>query len=338
MKAVGVQRALSIEDPTSLVDLTLPVPEPGPHDLLVQVEAISVNPADYRVRQRKADDGRAAVLGWDVAGTVIAMGPEVRSTFRPGDAVYYAGDLERPGANSEFHVVDARIVGHRPRSLSAAESAALPLTALTAWEALFDRMGLGPGGHRVARNLLIVGGAGGTGSMAIQLAGLVPDLTIIATASRPSSQTWCRRLGADLIIDHFGDMRRQLRDHGHEQVDAILLLQDPDAHFPTAAQLLAPQGVICSIVPFERAPDLNVLMRKSATFAWEFMFTRPMWRTPDIEAQGRILDQVSALIDAGKVASAMTETLRPINAQNLRTAHRLLEGRRVIGKITLAGF
>jgi zinc-binding alcohol dehydrogenase family protein len=207
MKAVGLYKALPIDDPEALVDVTVPVPQPGPMDLLIRVEAISVNPADYRMRKRKADDGKLAILGWDVAGTVVSVGAKAPPGFRRGDAVYYAGDLDRPGGNSEYHVVDARIVGHRPAKLTPAQAAAVPLVALTAWEALFDRLGFSTTVPPRLKSLLIVGGAGGTGSMAIQMARLVPDLRIIATASRRESQAWCRKLGADHVIDHFKDMR-----------------------------------------------------------------------------------------------------------------------------------
>jgi len=338
MKAIGVYKALPIDDRNALVDLEVPVPIPGALDLLVQVQAISVNPADYRVRGRKPDDGNYAILGWDAAGTVIAVGSGVSQKFSLGDAVYYAGDLNRPGTNSEFHVVDSRIVGHSPRTLSVEQAAAVPLAALTAWEALFDRMGLSISGNNRLHSLLIVGGAGGTGSMAIQLASLIPDIIVIATASRPESRSWCYSLGAAEVIDHFGDMRQQLAQLGHHSVDAILLLNDSDGHFPSVAQILAPQGHLCSIVPFDTAPDLNLIMRKSATFSWEFMFTRPMFTTADITAQQTILNQVAALIDAGRIVSVTSETLKPINAHNLRMAHHRLETRRTLGKVTLTGF
>lgn len=338
MKAVGLYKALPIEHPEALADLEIPVPIPGALDLLIRVQAISVNPADYRVRGRKADDGQFAILGWDVAGTVVSTGSNASAEFKPGDAVYYAGDLTRPGANSEFHVVDSRIVGHRPRKLSAAEAAAVPLTALTAWEALFDRMGFSRTEPNRLQNLLIVGGAGGTGSMSIQLAKLIPGMRVIATASRPESQAWCRNLGADDVIDHFGDMRAQLQSLGLPHADAILVLNDPDRHFPVLAEILAPQGTLCSIVPFKETPDINSTMRKSATFVWEFMFTRSMFGTSDINAQRDILNTVANLIDAGRIKSAATQDLGTITAENLRTAHGRLESERTIGKLTLTGF
>ena len=338
MKAVGLYNGWPIDHPEALLDLVVPVPTPEPLDLLVRVEAVSVNPADHRVRERKVDDGELAILGWDVAGTVLSVGLGASCEFTPGDAVYYAGDLSRPGANCEIHAVDSRLVGHRPRTLSATEAAAVPLTALTAWEALFDRMGFSRTGHNRLQSLLIVGGAGGTGSMAIQLAKLIPGLRVMATASRPESQAWCRRLGADDVIDHFGNMSEQLANLGLPHVDAILLLNDPDRHFPVLAEILGAQGSLCATVPFKSAPDINSMMRKSATFVWEFMFTRPLFGTDDIVAQRDILNTVAGLIDAGDIQSAANQDLGVINAENLRAAHRQLESKRTIGKLTLTGF
>jgi zinc-binding alcohol dehydrogenase family protein len=337
MKAVGLFRALPIEDPESLIDRELPVPTPRETDLLVRVEAISVNPVDFRVRKRKADDGAFAVLGWDVAGEVVAVGSTV-SGFAVGDAVFYAGDLKRPGANSEYHVIDAAIVGHRPKTLDAARAAALPLTALTAWESLFERIGLSKDGAPVNKSLLIVGGAGGVGSIAIQLARLVPGLDVIATASRSESRKWCEKLGAHAVIDHFGDMGAEIAELGRPAPDLILILNDPDRHYPAIADILAPQGRICSIVPFSTPPNLNLLQQKSASFAWESMFTRAVFNTPDKDVQGKILNEVAAMIDDGRLVSTAAEALGTINAENLRLAHARLERGRTIGKIVLAGF
>lgn len=222
--------------------------------------------------------------------------------------------------------------------MSAAAAAALPLTALTAWEALFERLGLSPEKATKPKTLLIVGGAGGTGSMAIQLARLVPGLTVIATASRPESRAWCEKLGADAVIDHFGDMQTQLATLGQPGVDFILILNDPDRHYPVLVEILAPQGKICSIVPFTASPDMNLIMRKSATFAWEFMFTRSMFATADMAEQRIILNSTAKLIDEGRLISPFSENLGPINAANLRTAHARLEAGRTIGKLVLSGF
>ncbi|QRM33132.1 zinc-binding alcohol dehydrogenase family protein [Microvirga sp. VF16] len=337
MKSIGLFKSLPIKDPNSLIDRDLPEPTPGDADLLVRVAAIAVNPADCRVRRHKADDGQFAVLGWDVAGEVIKVG-RTASGFSAGDAVYYAGDLTRPGGNSEFQAVHAAIVGHRPKSITPAEAAALPLTALTAWEALFERLGLSLTGLAGDRTLLIVGAAGGVGSMAIQLARLVPGLTVVATASRPQSRAWCERLGAHAVIDHFGDMAAQLTALGRPAPELILLLNDPDRHYPVLAEVLAPQGRICSVVPFDHPPDINLIMRKSAGFMWEFMFTRPMFATADRARQGAILNAIAAMIDDGRLVSTATETLGLINAANLRVAHARLESGRTLGKLVLSGF
>lgn len=338
MKAIGLYKALPIEHPDALIDIDVSMPKPDALDILVRVEAISVNPADYRVRTTKADDGELVILGWDVAGVVVATGSKVSNDFSVGDEVYYAGDLTRAGANSEYHVVDSRIVGHRPNSCSVTEAAAIPLTALTAWECLFDRIGFSQVHNERFKTLLIVGGAGGTGSMAIQLAKLIPNLKIIATASRPESQAWCRSIGADEVINHFGDMQAQLATLDLSSVDAILIFNDPDKHFATLAEIIAAQGTICSIVPFTTAPNINAIMRKSVTFVWEFMFTRSMFHTADISAQRDILNAVANLIDTGQIKSAATQDMGTINAHNIRTAHQQLESKRTIGKLTLTGF
>lgn len=337
MKAIGIERALPAQDPNAFVERDVPVPTPDAQDLLVHVQAISVNPADYRQRKRKEDDGNFAVLGWDVAGEVVGMGPDAVG-FQTGDKVYYAGDLNRPGANSEYHVVDAALVGHQPTALSASAAAALPLTALTAWEALFERLGLSPQHSADGRVLLIVGGAGGVGSMAIQLARLVPGLTVIATASRPDSRAWCENMGAHAVIDHFQDMGAQIAALGLPAPDLVLMANDPDRHFANLAALIASQGALCSIVPFQHPADMNLLMRKSVRFVWEFMFTRSMFATSDRGRQGQILNKVAALIDQRRLRSTTGELLGPITAANLGLAHARLEQGRTIGKLVLAGF
>lgn len=337
MKAIGHFRALPIEDPEALIDREIEIPRPRDTDLLVRVEAISVNPVDFRVRKRKADDGEFAVLGWDVAGEVVEVGPSV-SSFTVGDAVFYAGDIRRPGANSEYHAVDAALVGHRPKSLSAAQAAALPLTTLTAWESLFERIGLKRDGAPIDKSLLIFGGAGGVGSMAIQLARLVPGLDVIATASRPESREWCKKLGAHAVINHFGDVGAELEAIGHPAPNFVLMLNDPDRHYPIVSDVVAPQGKICSIVPFVSPPDLNKLQPKSASFVWESMFTRPVFNTSDKGVQGEVLSEVAAMIDDGRLISTVAEAFGTINAENLRRAHAQLEQGRTIGKIVLASF
>jgi NADPH:quinone reductase len=338
VKAVGLYRYLPIDHPESLLDLEVPEPKPTARDLLVEVKAIAVNPVDYKTRAPKADvEAAPRILGWDVAGVVGAVGPDA-TLFAPGDAVYYAGSRTRPGGNSERHLVDERIVGRKPRNLGFGEAAALPLTTLTAWEALFDRLGISRTGGHAGRSLLIIGGAGGVGSIAIQLAHKLARLTVIATASRPESVAWVRKRGAHEVIDHSRDLVAQLASLGRPTVDYILCLNSTDHHFPAFAPIIAPQGKICAIVNTQRPVDLSPLMQKSATFAWELMFTRPMFQTADMMAQHDCLDEVAALIEAGTLETTATTRLGPINAANLKRAHALLEGGHVIGKIVLEGF
>ncbi|KVF71000.1 zinc-binding alcohol dehydrogenase family protein [Burkholderia diffusa] len=338
MKAVGLTRYLPIDDPQALVDVELPQPVPGPRDLLVKVEAISVNPVDTKVRAPKPQvEETPRVLGWDAAGTVVAVGAEV-TMFRPGDEVFYAGSITRPGANSAFHTVDERIAAIKPRSLDFAASAALPLTALTAWEALFDRLRVSPQGADAGKSVLIIGGAGGVGSIAIQLAKTLAKLHVIATASRPASAEWVRSLGADEVVDHFGDLPAQLREIGHANVDYVLIFNDTDRHFPAAAEVIRPQGGICTIVENEKPIPVELLKAKSAAFHWEFMFTRAMFETPDMIEQHKILSEVARLVDGGTLRTTLGEQLGTINAANLRRAHQLLEAGRAIGKLVLSGF
>ncbi|KUZ40949.1 zinc-binding alcohol dehydrogenase family protein [Burkholderia territorii] len=338
MKAVGLTRYLPIDDPQALVDVELPQPVPGPRDLLVKVEAISVNPVDTKVRAPKPQvEETPRVLGWDAAGTVVAVGAEV-TMFRPGDEVFYAGSITRAGANSEFHTVDERIAAIKPRSLDFAASAALPLTALTAWEALFDRLRVSPQGADAGKSVLIIGGAGGVGSIAIQLAKTLGKLRVIATASRPASAEWVRSLGADDVVDHFGDLPAQLRAIGHANVDYVLIFNDTDRHFPAAAEIIRPQGGICTIVENDKPIPVELLKAKSAAFHWEFMFTRAMFETPDMIEQHKILSEVARLVDGGTLRTTLGEQLGPINAANLRRAHQLLEAGRAIGKLVLSGF
>ncbi len=338
MKAIGLTRYLPIDNPKSLEDIELPTPTPAGRDILVKVEAISVNPVDTKVRAPKDKvEPAPRVLGWDAAGTVAAVGPDV-TLFKVGAPVYYAGSIMRAGANSEFHLVDERIVGHMPSSLDFANAAALPLTTITAWEALFDRLGIAPDGSDEAKSVLIVGGAGGVGSIAIQLARRLAKLTVVATASRPESADWCRQLGAQHVIDHYQDIPAQLKAVGVPQVDYVLCLNDTDEHFPALAEAIAPQGKICSIVENARPLEIGLLKSKSATFVWEFMFTRAMYETPDMIAQHKLLTEVARLVDAGTLRTTVGEVLGPINAVNLRRAHAQLEGGRTIGKLVLAGF
>lgn len=339
MKAVGLFKYLPIGDPESLLDLELPQPAPGARDLLVKVEAISVNPVDCKRRAPNPKVETAArVLGYDAAGVVHQVGAGV-TLFKPGDRVYYAGDVTRQGCDSEYHLVDERITGFMPASLDFTQAAALPLTAITAWEALFDRLHVPAPPHaQPQRSVLIIGGAGGVGSIAIQIASKVAGLKVIATASRPESMKWCRDLGASEVVSHFGDLVANVRATGVKQVDYVLIFNDLDQHFKAAAELLAPQGGICSIVRPSAPLDTAPLMSKSSMIAWEFMFTRPSQATPDMIEQHRLLTEVARLVDQGVIRTTLNTSLGTINAANLKKAHALIEGGRSIGKVVLGGW
>lgn len=339
MKAVALTQYLPIEHPESLFDTELPKPQPTGRDLLVAVKAISVNPVDTKLRApREGVEPEPRVLGWDAAGVVEAVGPEV-SLFRPGDRVFYAGDITRPGSNSEFQLVDERIVGTMPASLDFEAAAALPLTAITAWEALFDRLKVPAQADPARRrSLLVIGGAGGVGSMAIQLAGKVAGLDVIATASRPESEKWVRDLGAAHVVNHFGDIPAQLQEIGYAQVDYVLVLSDSDRHFPAAGTVIAPQGLICLIVKNEAPLDVAPLMGKSAGLVWEMMFARSLFKTDDMSKQHELLNEVARLIDSGRIKTTLNQVLTPINAVNLRRAHAAVEAGNMIGKMVLRDF
>jgi zinc-binding alcohol dehydrogenase family protein len=336
MKAVAFTHALPITDTNALQDIELPVPVPRHHDLLVEVRAVSVNPVDTKLRRWSEPLGEPRVLGFDAAGIVRGIGPEVVN-FSVGDEVYYAGVPDRPGTNAEFHLVDDRIVGHKPRTLSFAEAAALPLTSLTAWEMLFDRFKI-PRDQGVGGTLLIVGGAGGVGSMAIQLAVQLTDMTVVATASRPETTEWCRALGAHHVINHNHDMGKQLADLGLAAPESIFCVSHERLHFKKLTEMLAPEGAIGVIESNAGPLDVSALMRKCGTLHTEFMFARGMLKTPTISAQHRLLEAVAHLVDHGTLRTTMTEHYGVINAENLRRAHAAVEEARVRGKIVLEGF
>jgi hypothetical protein len=336
MRAIVARRALPCSDPSCLVELELAEPSPGPHDLLIQVEAVAVNPVDTKVRASLPPDGPPRVLGWDGAGTVLAAGGAV-SGLGVGDRVWFAGDITRAGCQAERVAVDARLCARRPGSLTAAQAAALPLTGLTAWEALFDRLGNDPEGADAGRSLLLLGGAGGVGSIAIQLARRA-GLRVVASASRPESRAWVEELGADAVVDHRDPLAPQLAALGLPQVDQIACFSDTDSHWAAMAELIRPQGAIVAIVGNREPLDLNLLKAKSVSFHWEYMFTRAQFRTPDMARQGEILARLAQLVDGGAVRSTATRVLEPIDAANLRLAHGLLEEGRMIGKLVLHGW
>jgi len=337
MRAIGYQDSLPIDDPRSLVDIELPKPEPTGRDILVEVRAISVNPVDAKVRRRaKPEAGAWKVLGWDAAGTVVGVGAKVEA-FKPGDDVFYAGAIGRPGANAQFHLVDERIVGRKPASLDWAQAAALPLTAITAWEMLFDRLEVrrpAPGG---APALLIIGGAGGVGSIAVQLARRLTDLSVIATASRPETREWALALGAHHVVDHATPLAAEVAALGLGAPCFVFSTTNTGSHLQEIAQLIAPQGRF-GLIDDPPGLDVNPFKGKSVSVHWESMFTRSTFETPDMGAQGALLGEVSRLVDEGVIRTTLSERFGAINAENLRRAHALIESGRAKGKIVLEGF
>lgn len=337
MKAVGYQKSLPVEDANSLIDFETAKPEPKGRDIRVAVKAISANPVDYKVRKRAAPPaGETKILGFDAAGVVDAVGPDV-SLFKPGDEVFYAGSILRQGTNSEFHLVDERIVGQKPNSLSFTQAAALPLTSITAWELLFDRLGAVPGKSLDPRTLLITGGAGGVGSILIQLARRLTGLTVVATATRPESQKWCRDLGAHAVIDHGKPMKEQIEALKLPPVALVASLTFTDQHYKAIAELMAPQGKFGLI---DDPPEftMSVFKGKAISVHWESMFTRSSFQTPDMIAQHHLLNDVADLIDKGVLRTTLDQTFGTINAANLKRAHALLESGKSRGKIVLEGW
>jgi zinc-binding alcohol dehydrogenase family protein len=336
MKAVGYRSSLPITDHDSLLDVTLPDPDVGEHDVLVRVSAVSVNPVDAKMRMRSQPaPGEIKVLGWDAVGVVEQTGGRA-SKLKIGDRVYYAGSIARTGTNAELHAVDERVVGHAPKSIDDGHAAAIPLTAITAWELLFDRL-------RVVRHqgagqrLLIVGGAGGVGSMLIQLARQLTALTVIATASREESRRWCMALGAHAVIDHGKPLSGELKAQSLGHMDYVASLTHTDLHFDEIVECLKPQGAL-ALIDDPKPIDVMKLKRKSLSLHWELMFTRSLFDTPDIAAQGALLDEVAALIDQGTLKTTANQSLGLINATNLKRAHAMIESNSAIGKIVLSGF
>lgn len=337
MKAIGYRTPGAIDRADALEDIELPRPIPRGRDLLVAVEAISVNPVDTKVRRSAVPPAGAwKVLGWDAVGRVVEVG-EAATDFKPGDAVFYAGSITRPGANSEFHLVDERIVGPKPTSLSNAEAAALPLTALTAWEMLFDRLDVAKTVPGAAKAILIVGGAGGVGSIAIQLVRALTDLTVIATASRPETVAWVQELGAHHVVDHREPLAEQVAALGLGAPAFVFSTTETHRHLTEIIELIAPQGRF-GLIDDPETLDVNGFKRKAVSIHWELMFTRAIFETPDMAEQGRILAEVAKLVDAGRIRTTVTERLAPISAANLKTAHALSESGKARGKIVLEGF
>jgi zinc-binding alcohol dehydrogenase family protein len=337
MKAVGYRKSLPIDVPDALIDFEVAKPEPKGRDIRVAVKAISANPVDYKVRKRAAPpEGETKILGFDAAGIVDAVGPEV-TLFRTGDEVFYAGSILRQGTNSEFHLVDERIVGRKPKTLSFAQSAALPLTSITAWELLFDRLGAVPGKSVDPRTLLIVGGAGGVGSILIQLARRLTGLTVVATASRPESQKWCIELGAHSVVDHAQPMKQQIEKLKLPPVGLVASLTNTDQHYKALAELMAPQGKF-GLIDDPPEFQVNVFKGKAISIHWESMFTRSSFQTADMIGQHNLLNDVADLIDNGVLRTTLDQNFGAINAANLKRAHALLESGKSRGKIVLEGW
>jgi len=325
--------AVNPDQPSTFIEITQPMPQPGEHDLLVEVKAVSVNPVDTKVHASLSKNGLQSprILGWDASGIVKAVGASV-TQFKAGDEVWYAGDITRPGSNTTHQLIDARIVGHKPQSLDWAAAAALPLTALTAWEGLFERLNIQDAGSD--KTLLIIGGAGGVGSLAIPFAKHNSKIKVIATASREDSAQWCRDRGADLVVN-YRDLKGELAKHDLKFVDYIFILNDTDGHWDAVSELIAPQGHICTIVENDRPLDQSKLKSKSAALHWEFMYTRSMYQTADMARQGEILNEVAKLVDTGVVESSLSETLHGLSVESITEAHRKVLDGHMRGKVVV---
>ena len=336
MKAVALTHYLPVENPKAFLDVELPTPEASGRDILVAVKAVSINPVDTKVRSPKAQvEDTPRVLGWDASGIVEAVGPEV-TAFKPGDEVYYAGDITRSGSNAEFQLVDERIVGLKPKSLSFAEAAALPLTTITAYEAFFDRLGIDRDGADKGQSVLIIGAGGGVGSIGIQLA-KAAGLVVIATASRPETASWVKELAADYVVNHREPMVEQVHALGFQHVDHIAIFNDM-RHWETAVELIRPQGGIVTIDDTDLPMPMAGMKTKAASLHWEFMFARAMFETPDMIEQHKLLNYVANEIDAGRIRTTLNKVLTPINAENIRAAHALIETGQAKGKIVVESF
>jgi NADPH:quinone reductase len=338
MKAIAIYQNLPTDNPYCFEEVELATPQATGRDLLVRVKAVGVNPIDYKVRSAiKEPPATPKILGWDAAGVVEEVGGD-NFLFQVGDEVMYAGSITRPGTNSEYQLVDERIVGRKPSNLSFVEAAALPLTTITAWEALFERLGIAT--KKTVQNkestILIINGAGGVGSIAIQLAKQVAGLQVIATASRRETIAWCQQMGADYVINHYQSFPTQLDNLGVNSVDYILCLNSTDLHWQNMAEVIKPQGTICSIVGNKLPLDLDILKSKSVTFAWEFMFTKSQYQTPDMRSQHDLLNKVAKLVEQGIIKTTLQTNLGVLNPHNLAIAHQKLETGKAIGKLVLS--
>jgi len=340
MKAIGYLKSQDINNEESLIDITIPKPVPLAHDLLVKINAISVNPVDIKIRKNVEPlKGQHKILGWDAAGEVIAVGEDV-THYQKGDHVFYAGDLGRSGTNAEYHLVDERIVGFKPKSLTNAEAAAIPLTAITAWELLFARLDFNASStskQHAQDIILIVSAAGGVGSILVQLAKQLTKATIIATASRPESREWVTQLGAHHVIDHNNSLVDELKAIGFDSVTHIISLTHTDEHFDDYVEIIAPQGKL-ALIDDPSSIDIVKLKRKSISLHWEFMFTRSMFTTDDMSKQGELLNFIAKLVDDGAIKTTLGENFGEINAANLKRAHASIDLGKTMGKVVLEGF
>ena len=335
MKAIGYQQSLPIENELSLQDIELETPTAHGHDILVEVKAVSVNPVDFKIRQAMpAADGEYKVIGWDATGVVKSVGENV-SLFKPGDKVWYAGDITRSGSNAQFQLVDERIVGHMPSSLSYGEAAALPLTSITAWELLFDRLNVSKNDD--SKSILVIGAAGGVGSIMVQLLKQRTKLNIIASASRPETISWLEDLGADTIVNHRNPISEEFAAKNLSEVDYVVSLNNTEQHLPEIEKVVKPQGQFALI---DDPETLNIVpfKNKSVSVHWELMFTRSLFKTDDMQEQHIILNNVATMIDQGQIKTTVGEHLGKINAANLRKAHQHLETQTAKGKVVLEGF
>jgi NADPH:quinone reductase len=337
MRAIAFQQPGGIDRDEALVNIELPTPTPTGRDLLVEVKAVSVNPVDVKIRQSaQLEAGTWKVLGWDAAGTVTAVGSEV-TLFQPGDEVFYSGTIGRPGTNAEYHLVDERIVGMKPKTLDWAAAAALPLTSITAWEMLFDRLDVKKSVPGATPAILVIGGAGGVGSIAIQVARALTNLTVIATASRPETIAWTKEMGAHHVIDHTLPLTQQVAALGLGAPAFVFSTTHSDRHLDAIAELIAPQGRF-GLIDDPEILDINRFKRKSISVHWELMFTRSIFNTADIAEQGKLLNEVARLVDEGVLRTTLTEKYSPIDAVNLKQVHTLIESSKARGKIVLEGF
>ncbi|MCB4435740.1 zinc-binding alcohol dehydrogenase family protein [Alteromonas sp. McT4-15] len=337
MKAVGYTQSLAINENDALIDVDIEKQSASGRDLLVKINAIAVNPVDYKIRQRvNPEAGTPKILGWDAVGEVVEIGADV-SEFAVGDRVYYAGDLTRQGTNAEYQLVDERIVGHAPKTLSDSEAAALPLTTITAYELLFDHLALAQQQEKSDEVVLVVGAAGGVGSIMLQLLKTLTGATVIATASRQSSKDWVVSLGADYVVDHSKPLAQQIEALNIGQVTHVASLNNTGAYVEAFVEVMKPKGKL-ALIDDPESLDVSKLKQKSLSLHWEFMFTRSMFETDDMVEQSHLLNHVANLIDEGKVKTTVGKHLGKINAANLKKAHQILEEGSAIGKLVLEGF